>query len=125
RPSRTGTAVSFRSVLFRQISVINGTNGPSLDLFDIAAGANPFRPQRQQTARNIDIYIWITPWTTRIVNAHRLVDIDPTVHRLRRRKRDFAERHFDLGMQFAGDINFARVRQWFFDRMNRIWRIRV
>jgi hypothetical protein len=65
----------------------------------------------------------ITPRAARVVNSHRLVDFDFAVHRFRRRERDLAERHSDFRMQFAEDVNLARVRQRIFDRMNRIYRI--
>jgi hypothetical protein len=76
-------------------------NGPPFDFFDIAAIADPFRPQPRQSTRNVDIHIQVTPRAARVVNAHRFVDLDLTVHRLRRRKRDLAERDPNIGMQFA------------------------
>ena len=95
-------------------AVVNRPNDSPFDLFNIGAGANPFRAQRRQPLRNIDSPSRtgsIAPRPARIVNAHRLVGFDLAVHRFRRRERDFAEWHFDLRMQFTGDVNFARVRQ--------------
>jgi hypothetical protein len=81
-----------------KVSVIDWLNLSSFDFFHIASVPNPFCPERWQPTRDIDVYIRITPRAARVVNAHRLVDFDLAVHRLRRRERDLAERHFDLRM---------------------------
>ena len=72
---------------------------PPVDFFDVAAIANPFRAQRRKSLCHIAVKIRITPWAARVVNPHRLVDLDFTVHRLSRRERDLAERNTDVGMQ--------------------------
>src|SRR5207249_10488538 len=95
-------------------SVINRPNDSPFDLFNIAAGANPFRAQRRQPLRNIDSPSRIgsiAPRPARIVNAHRLVHFDLAVHRFRRRERNLAERNTKIGMYFSGDVNLARVRK--------------
>jgi len=104
-------SVRMRSMRFGKIAVILRRNGSSLDFFYVAAIANPFRAQWRQTLRNIAVKIGVAPGTACVVHAHRFVDFDFAVERFSRRERDFAERHSDFTMQFAGDVNFARVRQ--------------
>ncbi len=98
-------------MFFGKIPVINRLDFSSLDFFDIAAVADPFRAQRRQTARNIDIYVRIAPRAARVVNADRFVDFNFAIHRLRRRERDLAKRHAKIDMLFAGDVHFTRIRQ--------------
>ena len=108
--SRESIAVSARRVLFREIAVVDWLNHAPFDFFGIGAIANPFRAQRRETARHIDICICIAPRPARVVNAHRFIDFDLTVYRFRRRERNLAERNTKICMQFSGHINFARVR---------------
>ena len=97
------------------------------------------RPRARESIRHASgasravtsVCLRITPRAAAIVNAHRLVDFDFAVHRFRRSERDLAKRNAEFRMQFAGDVNFARVRQSarrtaiIFDRIcNRIHRIR-
>ncbi len=56
-----------------QVSVVDWRDGPAFDLFDIAAVADPFRPERRQTFGDFDALIGVTPRTAGIVNADRLV----------------------------------------------------
>src|SRR5947208_14812182 len=112
-----------------QITIINWRDGPSFDLFDIAAITDPFRAQRRQALFNDPSRIGstaefrIAPGTARVVNADRLVHFDLAVHRLRRREGYFAERDAKIGMQLAGDENLARIWKGLSDRIYRIHRI--
>jgi len=106
-------------VNFREKTVINRLSFSPFDFFHISALADPFRAQRRKSLRNIAVKSGVTPRSARVVNAHRLVvknygrgsraSLHLTVHRLRRRERDFAERNPNVRMQLAGDINLARI----------------
>src|SRR6266480_18516 len=108
-----GVSVSTRSlrVHFRQIPVIARHDRSARDLFNVATRANPGRSQWRQTFFNLTIETVVAPRTAGVINAHRLVRLDLASYRLRRRKSDFAERHKNVGMNFAADINAFRIRQ--------------
>src|ERR1700719_4319397 len=96
-------------MLLRKPSVIDGLHLAAVVRLHIATVADPFRAQRWQTLFNIAIEICVTPRAAGVVNAHRLVHLDLAVHRLGRRERDLAKRHANVGMQFPGSVNFARI----------------
>src|SRR2546428_1895442 len=103
-----------------EVSVIDRLNFSAVDLLDIAAFQNPVAAQGRKPFYWVKRHAWIAPGTARVVDAHGFVDLDLAGHRLRRRQRDLAKRHAKIDMSFSADVNLARVRQRFFDRMNRI-----
>ena len=78
-------------MLFRKIAIVDWPNDTTLDLFNVAAVANPFCAQRRQTVCNIDMLIRIAPWTTRVVDVHWFVRLERAVERFGRRKLRFHE----------------------------------
>src|SRR5437588_7763568 len=100
-------------MLLGQISVVLRTNGASFDFFDIAAITDPFRTQRRQAVFDVATETRIAPGTAGVVNAHRLVHFNLAGHCFCWRERYFAERNFDVCMQFAGDIDLSGVGQRF------------
>src|SRR5439155_21731699 len=102
-----GVSVSTRSlrVHFRQIPVIARHDRSASDLFNVATRANPGRSQWRQTFFNLTIETVVAPRTAGVINAHRVVRLDLATHGLRRRERDFAEWHTNVGVQFARNVN--------------------
>ncbi len=98
-------------VLVRQIAIINWPNDSSLDLVHISALQDPIAAQGRKPLYWVKRHAWIAPWAARVVNAYRLVYFGFAVHRLRRRERDFPERHANIPMQFGADVNSFAVRK--------------
>src|SRR5438552_11475077 len=98
-------------VLSRQIPIIDRPYCAPSVFLDIAAGANPFLPQRRQTLFDITVKSRIAPRTTCVVNAHRLIALEPAVKIFGRRERNLTERHPYIRMLFSGDVNPSRIRQ--------------
>src|SRR5438552_14477687 len=98
-------------VLSRQIPIIDRPYCAPSVFLDIAAGANPFLPQRRQTLFDITVKSRIAPRTTCVVNAHRLIALEPAVKIFGRRERNLTERHPYIRMLVSGDVNASRIRQ--------------
>ena len=79
---------------------------------NVAARANPIGPQRGQAFVRRPVETRIAPWPGAVIHAHRFVGFDGVVER-RRREFDFAHRHTDFGMEFAGQVNAFGVGQLF------------
>ena len=68
-------------MLFRKIAIVDRPNDTTLDLFNIAAVANPFARNAGRPCCNIDMLIRIAPRAARVVNAHRFVRLELAVER--------------------------------------------
>src|SRR2546430_1476512 len=106
-----------------EIAVINWRDGPSFDFFHVAARENPAPTHGRKPFNWVKRHAWIAPRTAGVVNADRLIHFDLAGHRLGRREGYFAERDAKIGMQLAGDVNFARIWKGLSDRIYRIHRI--
>src|SRR5947209_18689783 len=106
-----------------EITIINWRDGPSFDLFHVAARENPVPTQGWKPFNWVKRHARLAPRTAGVVNADRLVHFNLAVHRLGRRERYFPERDANIGMQFAGDENLARIGQRILDRIYRMIRI--
>src|SRR6188472_2285372 len=93
---RWAFAFRMRRMRLGQISVIDRLDDSSGDFFHIATLQDPIAAQGRKPLYWVKRHAWIAPWTASVVNAHRLVHFDLAVHRLRRRKRDFPERHANI-----------------------------
>src|SRR5436305_8681914 len=103
-----------------EITIINWRDGPSFDLFHVAARENPVSTQGWKPFNWVKRHARLAPRTAGVVNADWLVHFDLAAHRLRRREGYFAERDANIGMQLAGDENFARIWKGLSDRIYRI-----
>src|SRR6266404_5127969 len=106
-----------------EITIINWRDGPSFDLFHVVARENPVPTQGRKPFNRVKRHAWIAPRTAGVVNADRFVHFDLAVHRFGRRETDFPERDAEVGMQFSGDENLARIGQRILDRIYRMIRI--
>src|SRR5438477_2532854 len=94
-----------------KISIINRLNFSSVDFFDITAFQNPISSQGRQALNWVKRHAWIAPRTARVINPHRFVDLDLAGHRFGRRETDLAEWHPNVGVENAGNIRTATVRE--------------
>src|SRR5262249_5661104 len=94
---------------FRQPAIIYRLTFSSFVFFHIAAVANPFRAHRRQALFDIPMKIWVAPQAACIVNAHRLVHFNFTVHRFCWREGDLAEGHTDFAIQLYLYVNLLRI----------------
>src|SRR5262249_1423978 len=100
-----------RSMRVGEPAIINRLNLAAFGFFNVAAVADPLGAQRRKSSRDIAVKIGITPWTAGVVNAHRLLHLNLAAHRFRRRECDFAKRHANVRINFARDVNLARIRK--------------
>ena len=108
---RWAFSVRIRSMRVRKPAIIDRLNFAPFVFLDIAAAAYPFCAQRRKSLRDIAMKIGIAPWPAGVVNAHRVVRPNIAVHRFCWGQSDFAERHTNVGMNFARDVNLFRIRE--------------
>ena len=90
-----------------KVAIVDWPNESSLDLFHIAAVANPFRAQRRQTSFDIAVKFRVAPRPTGVVNTRRLVKLERFVERFSWRERNLPERDAQIDMDFSDDVNLA------------------
>src|SRR5260370_31300676 len=96
-------------MFLRQIAIIDWPNDTAVDFLDITTRENPVSTQGRKPLNWVKRHAWIAPRTAGVVNADRFVDFDLAVHRFGRRERDLAERNPEVGVQFTGEVNLARI----------------
>src|SRR6266404_7090573 len=107
---RWAFSVRMRSMRVRKPAIIDRLNSAPFVFFDIATVPDPFCAQRRKTLCYVPLKIGIAPWPAGVINAHRVVRLNIAVHRFCWGESDFAERHTNVGMDFAQDVNLAAVR---------------
>src|SRR5437899_273723 len=94
-----------------EIAVIDRRYRAPLNLFDVAAGADPIGAQRREAPFDVAVEIGIAPRTAGVVDANGLVDFDLAGDGFRGGERNFPERDAEVGMEFARDVDLAGVWQ--------------